>query len=178
MATKYDKEILDSIIASVLKIDPSRVDGVIQTVLYPNRAYSEQEKRIWQQLISDFSRGDANSSAGAELALNIPSDLSEQEGAVGMGKPAPGDLLGLQRVDYTYHNPLFKTQEQLDSDQEGPYFSLWHAVESNPQLRLFANQFSPHSLIRPMPTRAFNAPAISSVGQDHDGLAVSGCCDS
>ena len=160
-----DKKILDSIVASVLKMDPSRVDGVIQTVLYPDRVYSEREKLIWKQLISDFDRGDARSSTGAEEVVNVPTELSEYEGSIGLGKPLPGDVLGLERVDYTYHNPLFKTQEQLDSDQEGPYFSLWHAVERNPELRLFANQFSPHSLIRPMPTRAFNAPAVSSIGR-------------
>ena len=168
MTAKYediDKKILDSIVASVLKMDPSRVDGVIQTVLYPDRAYSEREKLIWKQLISDFDRGDARSSTGAEEVVNVPTELSEYEGSIGLGKPLPGDVLGLERVDYTYHNPLFKTQEQLDSDQEGPYFSLWHAVERNPELRLFANQFSPHSLIRPMPTRAFNAPAVSSIGR-------------
>ena len=52
MTAKYedimtiDKKILDSIVASVLKMDPSQVDGVIQTVLYPDRAYSEKEKLI------------------------------------------------------------------------------------------------------------------------------------
>jgi hypothetical protein len=156
--------ILDSVIAALKKEDPSRLDDITQAVLYPTRLYSEEEKRIWQQIISDFSLGDPSSSTGAELALNVPSTLSEYEGAVEMGKPDPGDILGLsQNVDYSYHNPLFKTQAQLDADQEGPHFSLYHAVELNPRLRLFANQFSPLSLIRPMPTRAFNAPAISAV---------------
>ena len=158
--------ILDSFIAALKKEDPSRLDDITQAVLYPTRLYSEEEKRIWQQIISDFSLGDPSSSTGAEFALNVPSELSEYEGAVEMGKPDPGDILGLsQNVDYSYHNPLFKTQAQLDSDQEGPHFSLYHAVELNPRLRLFANQFSPLSLIRPMPTRAFNAPAISSVSK-------------
>ena len=156
--------ILASVIAALKKEDPSRLDDITQAVLYPTRMYSEEEKRIWQQIISDFSLGNPNSSTGSEFALNRPSNLSEYEGSVEMGKPDPGDILGLsQNVDYSYHNPLFKTQEQLDADQEGPHFSLYHAVELNPRLRLFANQFSPLSLIRPMPTRAFNAPAISSI---------------
>ena len=129
--------ILDSVIAALKKEDPSRLDDITQAVLYPTRLYTEEEKRIWQQIISDFSLGDPNSSTGAEFALNVPSDLSEYEGAVEMGKPDPGDILGLsQNVDYSYHNPLFKTQAQLDSDQEGPHFSLYHAVELNPRLRL------------------------------------------
>ena len=46
--------ILDSVIAALKKEDPSRLDDITQAVLYPTRLYSEEEKRIWQQIISDF----------------------------------------------------------------------------------------------------------------------------
>ena len=57
----------------------------------------------------------------------------------------------------------------MNKDWEGAYFGLYHPVELNPRLRLFANQLNTEvSLVRPTPQRNQSRPMFVTPGIDRD----------
>jgi hypothetical protein len=131
-------------------------DDVIHYANYPDRVFTAQERASLMKLVKDMrnlipkGRSDA-----AEYVNNGPGNAEyEAQFAAGLVRPTS---LG------------FATESDMNKDWEGAYFGLYHPVELNPRLRLFANQLNTEvSLVRPTPQRNQSRPMFVTPGIDRD----------
>ena len=131
-------------------------DDVIHYANYPDRVFTAQERASLMKLVKDMrnlipkGRSDA-----AEYVNNGPGNAEyEAQFAAGLVRPTS---LG------------FATESDMNKDWEGAYFGLYHPVELNPRLRLFANQLNTEvSLVRPTPQRNQTRPMFVTPGIDRD----------
>jgi hypothetical protein len=119
---------------------------VLQYANYPDRVLSAQERTELGALVADMSRlVPQGRTDGAEYVSNDTGN-AEYEARFAAGLVRKGGL-------------GFASESDMDQNWEGAYFSMYHPVELNPQLRLFANQLnSKVSLVRPTTQRNQSVP--------------------
>ena len=144
----------------------SQADRASQSVLYPDRVYTQDEKARYSKLIPQWDYGPSSSSTGNLHGLNVPHSNQTYESQMEMGKPVPGDALGYFNTDW--RNSLYHLGGHTDgdierNDQGG--MNLFHTLEQDPKRRVYAGQFEKPSLLRPVTNIHWHAPAISGLSQ-------------
>ena len=133
---------------------------VLQYANYPDRVLSAQERTELGALVADMSRlVPQGRTDGAEYVSNDTGN-AEYEARFAAGLVRKGGL-------------GFASESDMDQNWEGAYFSMYHPVELNPQLRLFANQLNSNvSLVRPTTQRNQSVPMFLTPGIDRDPMGT------